>query len=250
MLKMTWRNLVARKVRLALSAFAVVLGVAFVAGSFIFTDAMGAAFDGIVDGSTSQVEIAFSGADDFASQQDVRTIPAAVVDRLRTLPEVRSVHPNDELDSVYVIGRNGKVVGGNGPPGLARNSNGATSLSGKPIVTVTNGRLPSGPAEVALDEDTARKAGYAIGDTIRVVTPADAPTLRVTVTGLVLFGSGSLNGATLTIFDLRYMQQEIFGGRDVFSSDTQTARPGVSQRRAASATAAASSGSRSISPSS
>ena len=55
MLRMTWRALVARKVRLALSAFAIVLGVAFVAGSFIFTDAMGDAFDGIIEGSTSDV---------------------------------------------------------------------------------------------------------------------------------------------------------------------------------------------------
>ena len=80
---MTWRNLFARKVRLALSAFAVVLGVAFVAGSFIFTDAMGDAFDGIIEGSTADVEIAYKGANDFDSQQDARTIPASVVDAAR-----------------------------------------------------------------------------------------------------------------------------------------------------------------------
>ena len=58
MLRMTWRNIFARKVRLALSAFAIVLGVAFVAGSFVFTDAMGNAFNGIIEGSTSDVEVA------------------------------------------------------------------------------------------------------------------------------------------------------------------------------------------------
>ena len=91
MLRMTWRNLFARKVRLALSGFAIVLGVGFVAGSFIFTDAMSDAFDGIIEGSTADVEIAYKGANDFDSQQDVRTIPAPVVDRLRTLPEAGSV---------------------------------------------------------------------------------------------------------------------------------------------------------------
>ena len=75
MLKMTWRNLFARKVRLALSAFAIVLGVAFVAGSFIFTDAMGNAFDGIIEGSTADVEIAYKGANDFDSQQDTPDHP-------------------------------------------------------------------------------------------------------------------------------------------------------------------------------
>ena len=71
MLTMTWRNLFARKVRLALSAFAIVLGVAFVAGSFVFTDAMGDAFDGIIAGSTSDVEIAYKGANDFNSQPQI-----------------------------------------------------------------------------------------------------------------------------------------------------------------------------------
>ncbi|MDQ3308354.1 MAG: ABC transporter permease, partial [Actinomycetota bacterium] len=93
MLKVTWRNLVARKLRLALSAFAIVLGVAFVAGSFIFTDAMGGAFSGIIKGTTADVEIAPKGANDFDSLQDRRTITADVADKLEKLPEAQSVHP-------------------------------------------------------------------------------------------------------------------------------------------------------------
>ena len=65
MLKVTWRNLMARKLRLALSGFAIVLGVAFVAGSFIFTDALGGSFNGIVNGTTSDVEVCPTGACDF-----------------------------------------------------------------------------------------------------------------------------------------------------------------------------------------
>ena len=139
---MTWRNVFARKVRLALSAFAIVLGVAFVSGSFIFTDAMGGAFDDIIEGSTADVEIAPQGANDFDSQQDTRLVPASVVDRLRALPEVGSVHPYNQLQSVYVIGRNGKVVGGNGPPGLAFNRTDARSITGKRILTLSKGALP------------------------------------------------------------------------------------------------------------
>ena len=231
MLRMTWRNLFARKVRLGLSAFAVVLGVAFVAGSFIFTDAMGDAFDGIIEGSTADVEIAYRGANDFASQQDARTIPVSVVNRLDQLPEVGSVHPSVQLSSVYVIGRNGKVVGGNGPPGLAFNYSGTTSLTGKPIVTLSSGAFPRGPGQVALDTDTARKAGYGVGDTVTLVTPGDPPTLKEKVSGLVEFGSGGLNGATLTLFDVRVLQKEFFGGRDVYSTISLDAAPGVSQTR-------------------
>lgn len=231
MLRMTWRSLFARKVRLALTAFAIVLGVAFVAGSFIFTDAMDDAFDGIIEGSTADVEISYRGAGDFDSQQDSRVIRAAVVDRLRELPEAESVHPSDQLQSVYVIGRNGKVVGGNGPPGLAFNYTGTRSISGKPIISLSRGAFPDAPREIALDVDTARKAGYGVGDRVTLVTPGDPPTLEATLVGLVEFGSGGLNGATLTLFELRFMQQEFFSGSDVYTAVSLEAAPGVSQTR-------------------
>ncbi|MGH8964488.1 MAG: ABC transporter permease, partial [Actinomycetes bacterium] len=144
MWKVTWRNLVARKVRLALSAFAIVLGVAFVAGSFIFTDAMGGAFSGIIKGSTADVEIAPTGATDFDSQQDARTIPAAVVERLRALPEAESVHPWNQLLTLYVIGKDGELVGGNGPPGLAFSDVQTRAITGKQIITYIDGGHPRG----------------------------------------------------------------------------------------------------------
>ena len=229
MLKMTWRNLFARKVRLALSAFAIVLGVAFVAGSFIFTDAMGDAFDGIIEGSTADVEIAYKGANDFESQQDTRVIPGSVADRLRDLPEVGSVHPSNQLTTVYVIGRKGKVVGGNGPPGLAFNYTDTRSVNGTPIITLTSGALPDAPSQIALDVDTARKAGYGVGDRVTLVTPGDPPTLEAELVGLVEFGSGGLNGATLTIFDGRFMQEEFFDGKDVYSAISLNTAPDVTQ---------------------
>ena len=77
--------------------------------------------------------------------------------------------------------------------------------------------------------DTARKAGYGVGDRLTLVTPGDPPTLKATVTGLVEFGSGGLNGATLTIMDRRWMQQQFLGGRDVYNSISLNAAPGVSQ---------------------
>ncbi len=231
MLKMTWRNLFARKVRLALSAFAIVLGVAFVAGSFIFTDAMGDAFDGIIEGSTADVEIAYQGANDFDSQQDLRVIPASVVDRLRALPEAGSVHPSGQLTSVFVIGRSGKVVGGNGPPGLAFNYTGARSVTGRPIITLSTGELPDAPYEIALDVDTAERAGYAVGDTVKLVSPGDPPTIETELVGIVEFGAGSLQGATLTLFDRQFMQQQFYGGRDVYSTISLNTAPGVSQAR-------------------
>ncbi len=229
MWRVTWRNLFARKVRLLLSAFAIVLGVAFVSGSFIFTDAMGGAFSGIISGSTSDVEVAPSGANEFDSAQDIRTVPDSTVKRLEGLDEAAAVHPFNQLQSLYVIGKNGKVVGGNGPPGLAVTDNDTTSLTGKKITTYVEGDHPRGTGEIAMDVATADKAGYKVGDTVRLVTPGDPPTMEATLVGLVDFGEGSLAGATLTLWDAKAMQDLFFDGRTVWSGVSLTAADGVSQ---------------------
>jgi putative ABC transport system permease protein len=230
-LLVTWRNLVARKVRLLLSAFAIVLGVAFVAGSLIFTHAMGGAFDNIIEGSTADAEVAFKGAGDFDSGQDNRTFPSSVVTQLEGLPEVASAHPQNSLQTVFVIGKNGKVIGGNGPPGLANNWSGAVSLTGKPILTLLRGSKPDAPGEIALDVDTVKKGGFKLGDEVTLATPGTPPILKEKLTGVVEFGSGGLNGATLTIFDRSYLQQLFLGGHDVFSTVSLNAKDGVSQEQ-------------------
>ena len=236
MLRVTWRNLVARKVRLLLSAMAIVLGVAFVAGSFIITDTIGRSFDDIIEGTTADVEIGYEGANDFDSLQDSRTIPASVVDQLEALPEVGSVHPNMQLQTVFVIAKDGKVVGGNGPPGLAFNPTSATAVTGNPVSRLVDGRLPTGPGEIALDVDTADKADYHLGDTVTLATPGQPPVIKVQLVGLEEFANGAgINGATVTVFDVGFMQDQFFGGRDVYTSISLNAADGVSAQELADA---------------
>ena len=237
MWRVTWRNLAARKLRLALSGFAIVLGVAFVAGSFIFTDALGGAFNGIIKGTTADVEVTPRSGGDFASfGEDARTIEAAYVDRLAALPEAAAADGVVQSQGVYVIGSNGKLVGGNGPPGLAFNFGDTVAITGERILSLESGRLPVGTEQVALDADTADKAGYRLGDTVKLVTGGSQPTLTAELTGIVRFGSqGGLVGATLTIFDRAAMQELFYDGRDVYTSISLTAAEGVSQQALAAA---------------
>jgi putative ABC transport system permease protein len=235
-LKVTWRNLVARKLRLALSGFAIVLGVAFVAGSFIFTDALGGAFNGIIKGTTADVEVAPKGSESINAAEDSRTIPAAVVARLAKLPEVAEAYGNDQVQNVWVIGKDGKLVGGNGPPGFAFNYTNEKAITGKQILTLAAGALPTRPGEIALDQAAADKAKYKIGDTVTLSTPGKVSSLRAKLVGLVHFGSeGGLVGATLTIFDKAWMQDLFFRGRDIYTEVALTAADGYSQQQVAEA---------------
>jgi putative ABC transport system permease protein len=201
----------------------------------VFTHAMGGAFDNIIEGSTADAEVAFKGANDFDSGQDNRAFPASVVTDLEKLPEVASAHPQNTLQTVYVIGKNGKVIGGNGPPGLANNWTDAGALTGKPILTLLRGSKPDAPREIALDVDTVEKGGFKLGDEVKLATPGNPPVLKAKLTGVVEFGSGGLNGATLTIFDKTYLQDQFFQGRDVYSTVSLNAADGVSQTQLAAA---------------
>ena len=163
---------------------------AFVAGTLIFTNAMGGAFDDIIEGSTADVEVAFKGANDFDSGQDNRTFPASVVSDLEALPEVGSAHPQNTLQTVFVIGKNGKVIGGNGPPGLAINQTGAKSLTGTSRSSASStGSYPPGRPDRARRGHRRqgrvrdRRHGRA-GDARR------PPVMKTRLTGLVEFGLG------------------------------------------------------------
>ncbi len=234
MLRVALTSLLARKLRLLMSTAAIVLGVAFVAGSLIFTDAMSGAFDDIIEGSTADAEVAHRGANDFEALPDSRVLPASLADELEALPEVASAHPQNVLQTVFVIDEHGKVVGGNGPPGLAFNPTDAISLTGEPVMSIAEGDLPDAAYEVALDEKTAERAGYDLGDEVTLATSATPPTMRAELVGLV-DSSTSTVGATITVFDTEFLQDYFFDGKDVFTSISLNAADGVTQRELADA---------------
>src|SRR4026207_2570811 len=57
MLRMSMRGLFARKLRTVLTAFAVVIGVAFVSGTFVFTDTINASFTDIFERVSKGVDV-------------------------------------------------------------------------------------------------------------------------------------------------------------------------------------------------
>lgn len=232
MLRATVRSLLARKLRLAMSAFAIVLGVAFVAGSFVFTDTLEAGFDGIVKGSTGDVVVSLKDADDPADPVgagDARTIAAHVVDAMAKAPGAARVDGNVTVGNVFVVGKDGKALGGNGPPSFAVNYTDAPAITGEPALRIVAGRVPRGPGEIALDESSARRARYDVGDTVPLLTLSAQPRMEARLVGIARFGEGSLLGASLTVFETEAMQDLFFDGRDVYTDAWVTAKDGVSQ---------------------
>ena len=65
MLKIALKGVLAHKLRLAMTAIAIVLGVAFVSGTYVFTDSIKASFDDIFEGAYSGIDLNVIGVSEF-----------------------------------------------------------------------------------------------------------------------------------------------------------------------------------------
>jgi putative ABC transport system permease protein len=229
MLRASWKSLMARKLRLFMSAFAVVLGVAFVAGSFIFTDTLGRSFDSIMSGSVGDVIVRPVGTGGGDGRQSTQTVPGSVVASLDGTPGAARVDGTIGQFGTFVVAKSGKLIGGMGAPGIAVNHTGAPAAHGVESATLVGGRWPEKAGEVALDAKTADTGGYFVGDTVTFVSTGAEPRFTATLVGTASFGSGSMVGASLAIFDTHTAQQLFMGGKDAFNDIWVTAAPGTSQ---------------------
>ncbi|WP_193614616.1 ABC transporter permease [Nocardioides lijunqiniae] len=223
------KSLLGRKVRLLMSTFAIVLGVAFVAGSLIFSDTLSRSFTALFASTVGDVVVRPVGGQTAAGSLSSLTVPASLVDELEGAEGVERVDGNVSAFGVYVVGSDDKVIGGLGPPALGGNYTTAPAAGGEGLELV-DGEAPEGRDEIVLDESTAEKGSYEVGDTVELLLPRGTSKLAPTLVGLVGFpDGGSLNGATLTMFDTATAQELFLDGKDEYNDVWVTAEDGVSQ---------------------
>src|SRR5688572_2500152 len=91
MWKASLRSVVAHRLRLMLSGIAVILGVAFVAGSLVFTNTISTAFDALFDEISADVTVSRETAFDAnvpGQENGATTVPADLVSRIAEVPGV------------------------------------------------------------------------------------------------------------------------------------------------------------------
>jgi putative ABC transport system permease protein len=204
-----------------MTVLAVLLGVAIISGTFVFTDTIRAAFQQLFAHANAGADAIVSGREDVTSASSApASIPAGLVGKIRQLPGVRSAS-GQISDVATIIGRNGKVVRGNGSPTLALTYL-PPPFSG---LRLLGGRAPRAPNEVAIDQATASRQDYGIGNRVPIVT--GEPLRRFRVTGIASLGSESLGGATFAVFDLA-TARKLYGKEGKVDLIYVSARPGVS----------------------
>jgi len=231
-LRAALRSLLQHKLRLSLTLLAVVVGVAFVAGTYIFTDSLKRSFDALFSAPQPDVTITVdngltqqgAGGGGAAAGDPAPTLPQSLVTKVGAVPGVAAAYGVVAADGALVIGADGTVVGKNGPPARGSTYVGDPAIS---AITLASGSAPEGRDQVVLLESTATSAGVAIGDTVRIDTPGG--TVRPTVVGLASRGISGSDGSTLVLFDLPTAQQLMLQKSDVVTGIVVRADPGVTQ---------------------
>jgi putative ABC transport system permease protein len=203
--KATLKGLLAHKFRLAATALAIVLGVSFVAGTYVLTDTINATFTNLFDEVTQGIDVAVRSRDVFTGQMgEVRDpIPEEVLNEVKAVDGVK-VAEGSVTGFAQFVDKDGKPVTTGGAPTLGVSISSAPELQAG--TTVRSGRLPSGPNEMVVDAQTADKHGFAVGDRVKVLLQGPARTF--TVSGIIGFGeAGNLGGATLAGFTLPTAQE-------------------------------------------
>jgi putative ABC transport system permease protein len=230
MWRVTVTGLLAHKVRYALTALAVLLGVAFMAGTFVFTDTIKHTFDGLfgdIYGHTSAVvraQEAYTPDANFTSQR--RLIDADLIPTVRQVPGVTAVAVGVD-GYAQLVGRDGKAIGN--PAAGAPTIGGAWTAGADQMepYRFAAGRPPRNGDEVAIDQHSADVGKLAVGDRVVVLTKQQPAEYRIS--GIVRWGTAdSPLGASITLFDLRTAQRVLAEPGHVSEIDVAAA-PGISQ---------------------
>ncbi|MEV5490332.1 ABC transporter permease [Streptomyces bobili] len=222
MLKATLRSFLAHKGRLLLSALAVVLSVAFVAGSLIFSDTVTRTFDRLFASTSADVTV--EPRDDLDSSVPtgaVQTLPAALTGRVAAVDGVSSAHADVSVQNITVVDSANKSVGPTtGAPTIATD----WYLTDRSPVELTSGHVPRGAGEAVLDADTADKKHVETGDTLTVM--AQPGSFRVEVVGIATFRTTN-PGAALVFLDPEVAATRLLGSADLATSVSVEAADGV-----------------------
>ncbi|WP_181807904.1 ABC transporter permease, partial [Streptomyces shenzhenensis] len=222
MLRATLRSFLAHKGRLMLSALAVVLSVAFVAGSLIFSDTVTRTFDRLFASTSADVTV--EPKQDLKSSVPtgaVQTVPAALADEVAKVDGVAGTHADVSVQNIVVVDSHHKSVGPTtGAPTIATD----WYLTHRSPVKLTSGHTPRGAGQALLDADTAAKKHVRIGDTLTV--QAQPGTFRIEIVGIATFTTTN-PGAALVFLDPAVAAKELLGSAGRATSISVDAAQGV-----------------------
>ncbi|MFF3730207.1 ABC transporter permease [Streptomyces sp. NPDC002476] len=203
MFRTALRNVLAHKARLLMTVLAVMLGVAFVSGTLVFTDTLGNAFRNQSAKSYDDIAVAVTTRADQRDPQAPGGVTTAGLAKIQGLDGVDTATGRVN-GFAGVADPDGKLIG-NG-----WSNTGANFFPGKDgkdaAYTFVDGKGPDAADRIALDEQTAKKGEYKVGDRVRVAT--NGPVKEYTLSGVFTTEDGAVNaGGSLVLFETPVAQK-------------------------------------------
>ncbi|WP_035848549.1 ABC transporter permease [Kitasatospora azatica] len=219
LLKTSLRSFLAHKGRMVLSLIAIVLSVAFVSGTLVFSNTATSTFDKLFASTAADIQVTQAPVKKDAQGQGQGpgqrplTVPASAVQQVSTQPGVKSAKGEvSVVDATLVNPKTKKQVG---PTGGAPTIVGSWTPGPRSPMTITSGAAPAGDKQVMIDADTAKKAKLGLGDPVRVINSLG--TFDYTISGIATF-TGTNPGAALAFLDVPTAQHDLLGETGVFTS--------------------------------
>ena len=243
MLRVTLRSFWAHKRRLVSTVVAIVLGVAFMAGTFVLTDTLDQVFDDLFSEGNANIDAQVQGevlfTDPFGGGDQRELLDAGLVDEVAAVDGVAEAEP---YVLTFGFGSNNRVLDPDGDPIGASAGPPTLIESWTPDSTLTpyevaNGRGPEADDEMALNVAAADDAGLAVGDTVTLVSQLGRK--EYTLVGRVLFGTAESSAGAVSVELTLAEVQRIAGTEGRIQNVLARAEEGVSQQQLAAAIAAA-----------
>jgi putative ABC transport system permease protein len=228
MIRTALKGIASRRMRTALTALSIVLGVAMIGGALTLSDTMRHAASALTSSSYRGTDAVVSARTAFDTKESENastpTLPAGLLAKVRALPRVGVAVGDLTNYETKIVDAKGKVLGG-GPyfgVGFDSRTPGATRVT---PFRLTAGHYATAPNEVVIDAGTAASQHVGVGGQVRI--RAHGPVRAFTVSGVATFGSvKSIGTATFAVFDLASAQQ-LFGESGRYDSILVAGKPGV-----------------------
>ena len=190
MWRVTIKGLLAHKLRLALTALAIVLGVTFIAGTFVLTDTLHNTFDTLFGNIYQNVDFQVRGVAQFGSGGTAtrNAVPESLLAKVQAVPGVEAAN-GSVTGYAQFIGHDGKAITTGGAPTLGVEFDPNPQISALHIV---QGTPPTTPNDVAMDLGTAQKYDFKVGQKVRILL--QGPTRTFTISGLIALRDGGQPG--------------------------------------------------------
>lgn len=224
MFRTALRNVFAHKARLLMTVLAVMLGVAFVSGTLVFTNTISEAYQKSSAKGFGQVDVAVTAKSEEDKGNTIgrsHELTQALLDRSAGVPGAAQAI-GVVSGFTAIADKDGKLVGG------GFQSQGGNYSGGKdPRYPLAKGSAPHGANQVAIDSETAKRTGYKVGDIVRL--SVDGPVLKPVVTGIFTTDDGNVAaGGSLALFDTA-TAQKLFGKPGTYDEIDVKAASGTSQ---------------------